>query len=98
MQLLRSFIYLFILLLIINCWSSVCYLHTIVLFLTILKITIYKYTYVTQVRWALEEDVLDGTLLTPRLRTVRLRGGAKDMAMGFNTDRLENEFSVVSVR
>jgi len=53
---------------------------------------------VAQVRWALDEDSMDGALLTPRLRGVRFRGGAKEMAFGFNTDRLDSEFSVVSVR
>ena len=52
----------------------------------------------SRVNWALAEDSFDGVLLTPRLRTVRFRGGAKDMEFGFNTDKLESEFSVVSVR
>ncbi|CAM6003540.1 unnamed protein product [Sphagnum balticum] len=50
----------------------------------------------SEVQWALEEDALDGTMLTPRLRTIRLRGGAKEMAMGYNTDTIDSEFSVVS--
>jgi hypothetical protein len=56
------------------------------------------YMYVHQVRWALEEDGSEGTMLSPRQRTVRLRGGATDMAVSFNCDRLDTEFSVVSVR
>ena len=51
-----------------------------------------------QVNWALTEDSLNGALLTPRLRRVRFRGGAREMAYGFNTEFLESEFSVVSVR
>jgi hypothetical protein len=50
-----------------------------------------------RVRWALKEGD-QGAMLTERLRAVRLRGGAKEMAMGFNTDQLEAEYSVVSVR
>lgn len=51
-----------------------------------------------QVLWALAEDKFDGALLTPRLRRVRFRGGAREMAFGFNTEHLDSEFSVVSVR
>lgn len=51
-----------------------------------------------KVRWALEEDSGDGAILTPRLRALRLRGGAKEMAMGYNTETIDSEFSVVSVR
>jgi hypothetical protein len=51
-----------------------------------------------QVRWAIAEDCLDGALLTPRLRRVRFRGGAQEMITGFNTEHLDSEFSVVSVR
>lgn len=51
-----------------------------------------------RVLWALEEDGLDGALLTPRLRRLRFRGGAQEMSTGFNTEHLESEFSVVSVR
>eukprot|EP01038_Epipyxis_sp_PR26KG_P004683 gene4683-6578_t len=51
-----------------------------------------------QVRWALEEDAMNGVLLTPRLRKVRFRGGAQEMNSGFNTQQLDSEFSVVSVR
>lgn len=51
-----------------------------------------------QVRWALEEDTLGGTMLTPRMRRLRLRGGAQEMIMGFNTDKLDSKFSVVNVR
>ena len=51
-----------------------------------------------QVRWALAEDSFGGTLLTPRLRRLRFRGGAQEMTTGFNTDDLDSEFSVVSVR
>lgn len=47
---------------------------------------------------ALEEDELDGAFLTPRLRQVRFRGGSREMPGGFNTEFLDNEFSVVSVR
>ena len=53
---------------------------------------------VDQVTWALNEDTLGGALLTPRLRRVRFRGGAGDMAMGFNTENPDSEFAVVSVR
>ena len=51
-----------------------------------------------QVQWALMEDGMDGALLTPRLRRVRFRGGAQEMTTGFNTEHLDSEFSVVSVR
>ena len=51
-----------------------------------------------QVRWALAEDTFDGALLTPRLRRLRFRGGAQEMTTGFNTQFLDSEFSVVSVR
>jgi hypothetical protein len=51
-----------------------------------------------RVRLALEEDKGGAAILTPRLRTVRLRGGAKEMVMGYNTETLDSEFSVVSVR
>ena len=53
---------------------------------------------VKQVSWALNEDELGGALLTPRLRKLRFRGGAGDMAMGFNTENPDSEFAVVSVR
>lgn len=53
---------------------------------------------VAQVQWALMEDTMDGALLTPRLRRVRFRGGAQEMTTGFNTEHLDSEFSVVSVR
>jgi hypothetical protein len=52
----------------------------------------------TQVKWSLSEDGLDGALLTPRLRGVRFRGGAQEMITGYNTEHLESEFSVISVR
>ena len=51
-----------------------------------------------KVLWALEEDSLDGALLSPRMRRIRLRGGVQEMDAGFNTEQLDNEFSVVSVR
>lgn len=51
-----------------------------------------------QVKWALLEDSLDGALLTPRLRRVRFRGGAQEMITTYNTEQLDSEFSVVSVR
>lgn len=51
-----------------------------------------------QVQWALLEDSLDGALLTPRLRRVRFRGGAQEMITTYNTEQLDSEFSVVSVR
>jgi hypothetical protein len=51
-----------------------------------------------QVRWALAEDTFEGALLTPRLRRLRFRGGAQEMTTGFNTEQLDSEFSVVSVR
>lgn len=51
-----------------------------------------------QVKWALHEDSLDGALLTPRMRKVRFRGGAQEMVTGYNTEELDSEFSVVSVR
>ena len=41
---------------------------------------------------------MGGALLTPRMRRVRVRGGAGEMIMGFNTEKLDSEFSVVSVR
>lgn len=53
---------------------------------------------VKQVQWALSEDSLNGCLLTPRLRRMRFRGGASEMIMGYNTEHLDSEFSVVSVR
>ena len=49
-------------------------------------------------KWALEEDKLGGTLLSPRMRRVRLRGGSEEMPSGFNTENLDTEYSVVSVR
>ena len=49
-------------------------------------------------RWALAEDTFEGALLTPRLRRLRFRGGAQEMTTGFNTEQLDSEFSVVSVR
>lgn len=51
-----------------------------------------------RLRWALAEDEMGGALLTPRMRRLRFRGGAQEMTMGFNTEQLESEFSVVSVR
>jgi len=53
---------------------------------------------VDQVKWALSEDELNGAILTPRLRTVRFRGGAGSMTTGYNTEMVDSEFSVVSVR
>jgi len=53
---------------------------------------------VDKVKFALEEDGMGGSNLTPRLRRVRLRGGAAQMTTGFNTEHLDAEFSVVSVR
>jgi hypothetical protein len=51
-----------------------------------------------QLKWALDEDTLGGALLSPRMRRVRFRGGAQEMPMGFNTDKMDAEFSVVNVR
>lgn len=51
-----------------------------------------------QVRWALNEDELGGALLSPRMRRIRVRGGAQEMIMGYNTEELDVEFSTVSVR
>ena len=51
-----------------------------------------------QVRWALNEDGLGGALLTPRMCRIRFRGGAQEMITGYNTEELDAEFSVVSVR
>lgn len=51
-----------------------------------------------QVQWALHEDEMNGALLTPRLRRIRFRGGAQEMTTGFNTQFLDSEYSVVSVR
>jgi hypothetical protein len=51
-----------------------------------------------KVRWALYEDTMGGTLLSPRMRRTRLRGGAQEMDGGYNTQVLDSEFSVVSVR
>ena len=53
---------------------------------------------VQKVKDALFEDDLNGALLPPRLRKVRFRGGAEEMIMGFNTENLDFEPSVVSVR
>ena len=53
---------------------------------------------VDKVKFALDEDSMGGSNLTPRLRRVRLRGGAAHMTTGFNTEHLDAEFSVVSVR
>jgi hypothetical protein len=53
---------------------------------------------VEQVKWALAEDELNGTLLSPRMRRIRLRGGAGAMSTGVNTEFLDSEFSVVNVR
>ena len=51
-----------------------------------------------QVQWALHEDSIGGALLPPRMRRIRLRGGAQEMVTGYNTENLDSEFSVVSVR
>jgi hypothetical protein len=51
-----------------------------------------------QIQWALKEDTLDGALLSPRMRRIRARGGAAEMITGYNTEFLDTEFSVVSVR
>ena len=51
-----------------------------------------------QVKWAMHEDSMDGALLSPRMRRIRFRGGAQEMITGYNTEDLEAEFSVVSVR
>ena len=51
-----------------------------------------------QVKWALAEDSMQGALLSPRMRKIRVRGGAGEMATGLNTEFLDSEFSVVSVR
>ena len=51
-----------------------------------------------QVQVALMEDQSDAAILSPRMRAVRLRGGAKEMSMGYNTETIDSEFSVVSVR
>jgi hypothetical protein len=51
-----------------------------------------------RVKYALVEDTMGGAILTPRLRRVRLRGGASEMKTGFNTEHLDSEFAVVSVR
>eukprot|EP00981_Chlorochromonas_danica_P008939 scaffold2352_cov153-Ochromonas_danica.AAC.20 len=48
------------------------------------------------VQFALYEDEMEGALLSPRMRTIRFRGGADAMAMGLNTAELDQEFSVVS--
>jgi hypothetical protein len=53
---------------------------------------------VDAVKWALAEDDMDGAILSPRLRRVRFRGGAQEMITGYNTENLDSEFSVVSVR
>jgi len=53
---------------------------------------------VAQVKWALIEDSMNGALLSPRMRRIRFRGGAQEMITGYNTEFLESEFSVVSVR
>lgn len=41
---------------------------------------------------------MSGTLLTPRLRRLRFRGGAAEMDRGYNLEALESEYSVVSIR
>lgn len=51
-----------------------------------------------KVKWALREDDIDCTLLTPRFRQLRLRGGVKEFSSGYNTERFDSEFSVVNVR
>ncbi len=52
-----------------------------------------------QVKFALAEDAGDGTLLSPRFRTIRLQGGGKqEMDMGYNNQRLTTKFSVVNSR
>ena len=51
-----------------------------------------------QVKWAMHEDSMDGALLSPRMRRIRFRAGAQEMITGYNTEDLDAEFSVVSVR
>jgi len=41
---------------------------------------------------------MGGAILSPRMRRIRFQGGADEMTTGFNTQFLEKEFSVVSVR
>ena len=53
---------------------------------------------VKQIKWALAEEDMRGAMLTPRLRRLRFRGGAAEMVTGFNTEHLDSEFSVISVR
>lgn len=53
---------------------------------------------VKQIKWALAEDSMGGALLSPRFRRVRFRGGAAEMVTGFNTENMQQEFSVISVR
>ena len=53
---------------------------------------------VEQVRWALLEDESGAAILSPRMRRIRFRGGAQEMITGYNTEFLDQEFSVVSVR
>ena len=49
-------------------------------------------------QFAVEEDVADVVNLTPRMRRVRFRGGAQEMMMGYNTETLDDDFCVVTVR
>lgn len=51
-----------------------------------------------KVIWALDEDESNSAILSPRFRRLRFRGGAQEMTTAFNTEFLDTEFSVVSVR
>ena len=53
---------------------------------------------VDTVEWALEESELQGTLLSPRMRNLRLRGGKPVVEGGFNTQVVESDFSTVKIR
>jgi hypothetical protein len=52
-----------------------------------------------RVKWALLEDSLDGGLLSPAHRRIRLRGGPLQFSDGYNTegDHLFESLSVINV-
>lgn len=51
-----------------------------------------------QVIDAVEEEDMDAVVTTPRLSLVRFAGGSREMRTPFNTEKIDSEFSTVSVR
>jgi len=49
-----------------------------------------------QVKWALLEDSLEGPLLSPKMRAIRLQGGKENFVRGYNTQEPVFEHSVVN--